>query len=56
MEYAVGDTVRLKSGGPEMTVVNVFTNEKGVLRVECAWFLGDEPKSHTFPAMALEKE
>jgi len=46
--FKVGDTVRLKSGGPLMTVRN--TGE-----IECTWFLKDQLKKGTFPADVLKK-
>ena len=47
----VGDTVRLQSGGPLMTVLEV--TKKGV---RCGWFLGKDNQEGTFPAGALYKE
>lgn len=37
-EFKVGDVVRLKSGGPQMTIHDFLEDGK----VECAWF--DEKK------------
>lgn len=48
----VGDQVRLKSGGPVMTVSKVHD----VAKVTCDWF--DEDKgvqSHIFPVKTLER-
>ena len=45
-----GDTVRLRSGGPLMTVV-----EAGEA-VRCAWFQGKENREGSFPAAALDRE
>lgn len=45
-----GDTVRLRSGGPLMTVV-----EAGEA-VRCAWFQGKENREGSFPAVALDRE
>lgn len=44
-----GDTVRLKSGGPLMTVV-VVDGEF----VTCQWFKGDRAQEGAFEAAALE--
>jgi uncharacterized protein YodC (DUF2158 family) len=48
--FDVGDTVRLRSGGPVMTI-----NEKSQAgRLLCVWFDGNEVKHHAFKAEALE--
>lgn len=60
MEFNPGDLVRLKSGGPLMTVEQVgqkaFTNDDAVW---CTWFekVGNRQsvKRETFPPTALEK-
>jgi uncharacterized protein YodC (DUF2158 family) len=47
--FALGDTVRLKSGGPVMTI-----NEKGPAGVlVCIWFCGADVKHHAFRPEAL---
>ena len=46
-----GDTVKLQSGGPLMTVLDV--TKKGV---RCGWFLGKDNQEGTFSAGALYKE
>jgi uncharacterized protein YodC (DUF2158 family) len=51
--FAVGDVVRLKSGGPAMTVVLVGSND-GVPEVICVWFAGSKTEQGTFPAAAVE--
>ena len=53
--FNVGDTVRLKSGGPAMTVESVEQFE-GVDMAHCVWF-GDkgEVQRQTFPMALLEK-
>ena len=40
-EFKIGDTVKLKSGGPPMTV-NSITEETG--EIYCQWFTEDEDK------------
>jgi uncharacterized protein YodC (DUF2158 family) len=57
MSFKVGDTVRLKSGSPLMTVVKVQPDDTSETNVACAWFSGDE-ESHQgeFPGAALEME
>lgn len=63
-EFTVGDIVRLKSGGPEMTVTQVRHPLDGVLEklgqsptVECMWFEGKSNKrgKGNFPPGSLEK-
>ena len=55
-EIKVGDVVRLKSGGPEMTVKNIG---KGTLDDQllawCDWFDGKKPMKDSFPLTSLEK-
>ena len=48
-QFRIGDTVRLKSGGPLMTVIFLQDN-----LVNCTWFLNDELKEIWFPTEALE--
>ncbi len=50
----IGDVVKLKSGGPDMTVVGVGANTN---ELQCAWFSGerfDEVKSYYFVSDSLE--
>ncbi|SDJ92791.1 YodC family protein [Flavobacterium noncentrifugens] len=47
--FKVGDVVRLKSGGPKMTISKVY-NEM----VEATWFLNDIPKVYDFYVNTLE--
>jgi uncharacterized protein YodC (DUF2158 family) len=52
MNLKTGDVVRLKSGGPQMTVLSVQGQT-----VDCSWFGPDgNVKLSSFPAAALEKE
>jgi uncharacterized protein YodC (DUF2158 family) len=49
-----GNVVRLKSGGPDMTVVeeeHIFG--KGTDRVRCQWFEGTKLMQGTFPEQSL---
>jgi uncharacterized protein YodC (DUF2158 family) len=49
-KFKTGDDVRLKSGGPQMTVVGY--TEKG--QTECCWFDDDKKERRTqFPEAAL---
>jgi uncharacterized protein YodC (DUF2158 family) len=47
----VGDTVKLKSGGPLMTV-DYRWDEK----VDCTWFEGTENRRASFSTASLEKQ
>jgi uncharacterized protein YodC (DUF2158 family) len=51
--FQVGDLVKLRSGGPKMTVQSVNAGQEDQL-VHCVWFEQGSPQSHTFPAGALE--
>jgi uncharacterized protein YodC (DUF2158 family) len=52
MQFMVGDVVRLKSGGPKMTVVEAT----GDGWVTCVWFNPDGKKdTGTFPESGVEK-
>jgi uncharacterized protein YodC (DUF2158 family) len=44
VEFKKGDIVRLKSGGPKMTVEDVVEDMGGDLSVYCTWF--DEQRQH----------
>ena len=46
-----GDTVKLKSGSPLMTVVESVSGG-----VRCVWFLGKETRDGIFPEIALYRE
>ena len=54
--FNIGDIVRLKSGGPAMTVTDVDLNDDdGTYWVSCTWF--DEKgqrASSSFPAATVE--
>ncbi len=57
MSFKIGDTVRLKSGSPLMTVVDVRPDDTSEPNVACAWFSDDEaPRKGEFPEAALEME
>jgi uncharacterized protein YodC (DUF2158 family) len=51
--FQIGDVVRLKSGGPLMTVTYLTDQNK----VQCHWFgsLTEKPILEAFPPAALEK-
>lgn len=48
--FKPGDVVRLKSGGPAMTVEQIASSG----RVVCKWFEGKDLKIHLFVADTLE--
>lgn len=51
-QYHVGTIVKLKSGGPDMTVRGVTAASGNVLR--CQWFAGKKLESGDFPINSLE--
>jgi uncharacterized protein YodC (DUF2158 family) len=53
--FNVGDVVRLKSGGPRMTVTECDLDNFDVMTVWCAWFEGVKAHEGTFPALAVER-
>lgn len=54
-ELTVGDVVRLKSGGPAMTITNIG-DRYGVPTAWCTWFDQKGSQSGDFPPAALEKD
>ena len=51
----VGDVVRLKSGGPKMTVTEVGETMTGEMTVWCAWFVSTKQERGSFPLGAVER-
>ena len=50
--FSKGDVVRLRSGGPTMTVMDkVF----GMDHYVCQWFVGEALHYGTFPTASLER-
>ena len=47
-----GDRVRLKSGGPELTVKNMSDDGKFA---RCQWFAGNTVEEKSFSVIVLEK-
>jgi len=62
-KFTIGDVVKLKSGGPAMTVImslpiRLIENNpfyEPVNGVRCQWFANDEMKTGDFPEDNLEK-
>jgi uncharacterized protein YodC (DUF2158 family) len=56
MVFKVGDVVRLKSGGPKMTVQSVgdFSREGLKVGVLCVWFRGEDRQQSIFHPDSLE--
>lgn len=56
-QFQEGDVVRLKSGGPTMTVTQVGeAHMTGRMTVWCVWFDPKGQQNGTFPPGALEKD
>lgn len=56
-QFAVGTIVKLKSGGPDMTIKEVvvgYTTKKPTGDVICQWFAGKGLQQGTFPTDSLE--
>jgi uncharacterized protein YodC (DUF2158 family) len=53
--YNLGDTVKLKSGGPDMSVKEVMTkmNEQFNGNYRCQWFAGKKLDMGIFPQESL---
>lgn len=52
MQFKIGDVVRLKSGGPPMTVT--YVSEEYGRKLSCRWFVqGHEVRQDQFPPEAL---
>jgi uncharacterized protein YodC (DUF2158 family) len=49
MDLKIGDIVRLKSGGPNMTIEEIDTDQI----VSCVWFQDTIVKRHKFAAALL---
>jgi uncharacterized protein YodC (DUF2158 family) len=51
--FQVGDVVKLKSGGPEMTVKHQYDDDDDY-EYQCQWFAGKKLESGRFPEAGLE--
>jgi uncharacterized protein YodC (DUF2158 family) len=52
-KFAIGDIVQLKSGGPKMTVTEVFDAPVKTVTYNTAWFAGSKQERGHFPEEAL---
>lgn len=60
MQFEKGDIVKLKSGGPKMSVQRVNNKDSGTINLpafslRAQWFAGSTLKEGTFPFESLEK-
>lgn len=55
--YNVGEMVKLKSGGPDMTVERLLKDIQGEFNgsYKCQWFAGKKADSNVFPQESLVK-
>ena len=55
-KFEIGEIVKLKSGGPNMTVTGVDNGIEGIsgATVECSWFGGRKLERGRFPPRAIE--
>jgi uncharacterized protein YodC (DUF2158 family) len=53
-EINPGSVVKLKSGGPKMTVESVFQDTGGKMCVRCSWFEAEKKVSSAFDLEAVE--
>lgn len=52
-KFEVGQVVKLKSGGPDMTIQDFYT-EKFSGKYRCQWFAGKKLENGVFPEQSLE--
>lgn len=51
--FKLGDVVRLKSGGPPITVYEMLEDTDGTLKVKCVWFQNLSVARDVFDAVTL---
>ena len=54
MEFKEGDVVKLKSGGPLMTIQSTDMDDPN--EILCCWFVNDKPVVDSFYAEMLEAQ
>ena len=54
MRALIGQLVRLKGGGPALTITSENTHDDGSFSYFCQWFEYETLRSATFPIVALE--
>jgi uncharacterized protein YodC (DUF2158 family) len=52
-DFKLGDVVKLKSGGPLMTVISTDVDASGAKAVLCSWFHEGKPLTNYFPTAAV---
>lgn len=52
-KFKIGDVVKLKSGGPDMTVKHVIPGDANTI-YDCQWFAGKKLEAGRFPTDSLE--
>jgi uncharacterized protein YodC (DUF2158 family) len=52
--FAVGDLIRLKSGGPDMVVAHVEMAKAGTVWYDTQWFAGKKAERGRFNAEVVE--
>ena len=53
-DIIVGSVVMLKSGGPNMTVLEINKNSDETSQAYCSYFAEGTPFYHSFPVAALK--
>ena len=54
--FKVGDTVRLKSGGPLMTVTGIGNDRNKEQMIWTSWFVNNKEDKGHYPASSLDAE
>jgi len=54
-EFKEGDIVKLKSGGPKMTIERIANYMHKGRKAQCNWFINNKKQSGLFALEVLEK-